>query len=163
MVGLRHELLFFGVDPGKSGAIAALDASGNCVGSVRLCETPHDIWSWLRDKSSHCDKSFAVLERVSARPGQGVSSTFKFGTSYGMAKGLLVAAGIPHEEKTPSVWMRHMGLTSPKGTSKTDHKRKLKQRAQELWPDVKVTNKEADALLIAEFARRVRSTNPGGT
>lgn len=143
---------YLGIDPGGSGALVLLDERMKWVGSVRLKATERDVETWLR--AHRDDIAHAVLERVASFPGQGVSSTFKFGQSYGFCRGLLVAFRIPFEAVPPGSWMRSMGLIAPKGTPKVDRKRRLKARAQELWPDAPITNAEADAALIAEFCRR---------
>jgi len=52
----------------------------------------------------------AVLERVSAMPGQGVSSMFRFGEGYGVVQGVLAALGIPVIAGSPAVWKRASGL-----------------------------------------------------
>jgi Holliday junction resolvasome RuvABC endonuclease subunit len=83
-------------------------------------------------------------------PRQGVSSTFKFGTSYGFLRGVLVALEVPFEAVTPAKWQRSMSCLT-KGD-----KNVTKARAQELFPEVKVTHAIADALLIAEYGRRIR-------
>ncbi|MCA9130604.1 MAG: hypothetical protein KDB22_26125, partial [Planctomycetales bacterium] len=76
--------IYLGIDPGKSGAIAAIYSDGS-VDCVRLSETEHDIAEWLEE---HRFDSFAMLEQVSSMPRDGVSSAFKFGTSYGFVRGL---------------------------------------------------------------------------
>ena len=48
----------------------------------------------------------AVIEKVHSMPGQGVSSTFSFGTGYGQLQGLLAGLGIPFELVTPQAWKK---------------------------------------------------------
>lgn len=143
---------FIGIDPGKSGAIVALDADGSFGSFVKLKETEHDIWTWVvkelglgYGKSGH----FAVLEKVGAMPRQGVSSTFKFGQSYGFCRGLLVASRIRFETVTPAKWQGSLGCRT-KGD-----KNVTKAAAQRLFPNVKMTHSIADAVLLAEYARRL--------
>jgi crossover junction endodeoxyribonuclease RuvC len=81
-------------------------------------------------------------------PKQGVSSTFKFGVNYGFLRGMLTAHKIPFEEVTPQKWQKAMGCLS-KG-----NKNVTKAKAQQLFPNLKITHKVADALLIAEYCRR---------
>ena len=83
-------------------------------------------------------------------PKQGVASTFKFGQSFGFLQGILIAAEIPFELVTPQKWQRYLGCRT-KGD-----KNITKARAQELFPDIKCTHAVSDALLIAEYGRRVR-------
>ena len=90
-------------------------------------------------------------------PGQGVASTFKFGMNYGMLRMALIAAGIGFETVTPQTWQKKMSCMS-KGDKKV-----TRAKAQELFPQVQITGRGikspthavADALLIAEYGRRV--------
>ena len=69
----------------------------------------------------------------------------------------LTAAGIPFEEVTPVVWQRGLGIpVRKKDESRSQFKGRLKAKAQQLFPQVKVTLKTADALLISEYCRRKR-------
>lgn len=152
-------MLHFGVDPGGSGAIACLydehDAPATCKNDV----TERDLWVFVnrckvldpRDR-----KAFAYIERVHSMPKQGVASSFKFGQSYGFLRGLLIACGIPFEEVSPVKWQTAMGCRSGGDKNVT------KARAQQLFPNVKVTHANADALLIAEYCRRTRTITPSG-
>lgn len=142
-------MLIIGIDPGKSGGIAVIGESGS-VETHKLKETEADASHFLsRFDSSSCNP-FAYLERVHSMPGQGVASSFKFGQSYGFLRGLLVGIGIPFEEVTPQKWQKAMGCMSGGDKNVT------KGRAQQLFPGVKVTHAIADAILIAEYGRRLR-------
>lgn len=144
-------MIYIGVDPGKSGAIAYVfeERTHLAVGFIKASETERDLSDWLCQRRKwNC---WAYIERVNAMPGQGVSSTFKFGQSYGFLRGLLVAHQIPFEEVTPLKWQRAMGCQS------RGDKNVTKARAQQLFPQVKVTHAIADALLIAEYCRRLRT------
>lgn len=143
-------MLYMGSDPGKSGATAFL-----CEGElwwVKHSETPHDITREIVTALARSTPGevFAIIESVHAMPGQGVSSTFKFGQSYGFLLGLLTALSIPYETVTPRKWQSYMGCLT------RGDKNVSKSRAQELFPDVKVTHAIADAILIAEYNRRTR-------
>ena len=105
---MEHETII-GIDPGKSGAIAFID--GKNAEARKNDTTEHDIGDWLFSIQA-MGRCFAYIERVSAMPGQGVSSTFKFGQSYGFLRGLLVGYGIPFEAVTPGVWQRSLGCLS---------------------------------------------------
>lgn len=139
---------YLGIDPGKSGAMAIVDEEGGLVSVCRLKETHHDVWAWLDEHRA--EVGFAVLEKVSAMPKQGVSSTFKFGESFGFCQGMLVAAAVRFELVTPQKWQGAMGCRS-KGD-----KNVTKARAQALFPTTKVVHATADALLLADYARRLR-------
>jgi crossover junction endodeoxyribonuclease RuvC len=140
-----------GIDPGKSGGIAAISDTGEVASVAKLAQTERDIGQALEDMSAAA--GFAYIERVSSSPQMGVKSAFTFGQSYGFLRGCLYAAGIPFEEVAPAKWQRSMGCLS-KGD-----KNVTKAKAQQLFPGIKVTHAIADALLIAEYGRRLR----GGT
>lgn len=146
--------LYIGIDPGKSGAIAFID-DDHGVWSVKNKETPLDLAHALSDAIglplSNPDAkiaAFAFIEKVHSMPGQGVASTFKFGESFGFLQGLLVALSIAHEFVTPVKWQTAMQCRT-KGDKNVS-----KRKAQELFPDQKITHANADALLIAEYCRR---------
>jgi hypothetical protein len=82
-------------------------------------------------------------------PGQGVSSSFKFGMSYGSLRMALIAHSIPFESVTPQAWQKSLHCLSGGDKNRT------KARAQQLFPNQKVTHATADSLLIAEYIRRV--------
>lgn len=140
---------YLGVDPGKSGAMAVVDGDGGLVEVIRLDNTLRDVWEWL--DRHRAEISFAVLEKVSAMPKQGVASTFKFGMSFGHCEMALAAAGVRYELVTPAKWQGAMSCRS-KGD-----KNVTKARAQQLFPGAKVVHATADALLLADYARRIRT------
>jgi crossover junction endodeoxyribonuclease RuvC len=136
-----------GIDPGASGAIAWIDGEG--AHSVKLkTMTERDVFDLLTSIRVNATEVFATLEAVHAMPRQGVASTFKFGMSYGGLRMALVAACIPFETVTPAKWQGAMSCRT-KGD-----KNVTKRRAQELFPTLKITHANADALLIAEHGRR---------
>ena len=94
--------LYMGIDPGYSGAVAVVDEKGALVALQRLNGTEHDISSFMLGRQLTVE--LAILEKVSSMPRQGVASTFKFGTSYGFCRGLLVCHRIPFETATPVTW-----------------------------------------------------------
>jgi hypothetical protein len=104
--------------------------------------------------------SFAVIEKVGGYIGkpQPGSAMFKFGMSYGGLRMALIAAGISFLEVTPQQWQKTLGVsTKKKNETKGKFKNRLKALAQQIFPSVKVTLATADALLLAEYARRLRS------
>lgn len=145
---------YIGIDPGKSGGIAVLDASGGVVNVFPMPSTERDIMDALREFS---EGAKAVIESVHSMPGQGVVSTFKFGMGYGGLRMALVGLGIPFAAVTPVSWQKTFGLTKGKHPTKVAKKNANKARAQELFPSEKITHKVADALLLAEYCRRANS------
>ena len=144
-------MTYIGIDPGVSGALCAITEEGEIVFRQPFDEGLfREVLDWLS-----VDRSFCVLEKVSAMPGQGVTSMFTFGQNYGYTQGLLRAFQIPFELVTPKVWKREFGLTSDKASSIETVKR--------LFPGVNLHRTErsrtddnnlAEALLMAEYARR---------
>jgi Holliday junction resolvasome RuvABC endonuclease subunit len=141
---------FIGIDPGANGALVVLvnDRDSDDLFSMPFSKyTERDIVLAI-DHLPHAPKWCCFIEKVHAMPKQGVSSTFKFGRSYGVMIGILTALGIPYREVTPQTWQKAMSCLS-KGD-----KNVTKAAAQKLFPSVKVTHANADALLIAEYCRR---------
>lgn len=138
-----------GIDPGASGAIAYVWRQGDAATWPLKEMTERDVWDILQKLGGIA--RFAVIEYVSAMPAQGVSSTFKFGMSYGGLRMALVGAGVPFEPVTPGVWQRKMKCLTG------GDKKISKAKAQELFPEVpKITHAIADAILIAEYGRTKR-------
>jgi crossover junction endodeoxyribonuclease RuvC len=96
----------------------------------------------------------AVIERVGAMPRQGVSSTFKFGTAYGILQGVVAALEIPVHFVAPAKWKRHFGLSAEKEQSRA--------RALQLWPgrsDLFARKKDhgrAESALLARYFAETR-------
>ena len=91
-----------------------------------------------------------VIEQVSAMPGQGVTSMFNFGQSFGILKGICSAMQLPMYFVRPAKWKKYFGLiNSEKDASRT--------RAIEMFPyfssqlSKKKDSNKADAILIASF------------
>lgn len=139
--------LFLGCDPGSSGCISAIDRLGVYRVDIRMDQTLVD----LADDIEQINKRavFAVIEKVHSMPKQGVSSSFKFGDAFGLMRGMITMSGIRHEYVTPQSWQKAM-----KCMTKGD-KNVSKRAAQQLFPGVKVTHRNADSLLMAEYARRL--------
>lgn len=138
-------MIFIGVDPGMSGAIAAIDGSGNIVRVVKNDGTERDTYEAFLGFDELV--GIAVIERVHSMPKQGVSSSFKFGVSYGFLRGCLIASGVRFAEVSPQKWQAAMACRTG------GDKNISKSRAQQLFPGYKITHANADALLLAEYAR----------
>ena len=138
--------MHIGIDPGKGGGIATLAAG--IAHATKMPETERDIWDFFREHAIIPCR--AVIERVHAMPKQGVSSTFTFGQGYGFLRCCLIGNHIPFEAVAPGVWQRKMGCLS------RGDKNVTKARAQELFPEERITHAVADALLLAEYCRRTR-------
>jgi hypothetical protein len=139
--------LYIGIDPGVSGGIAAVTAAGDVRLVSAMPATERDVFNLLGSLSG--DPCRAVLEFVRSSPQMGVTSAFTFGRGYGGLRMALVAVGIPFDEVVPRKWQTALQCTT-KG-----NKNVSKKRAQELFPKVRVTHATADALLLAEYCRRL--------
>jgi Holliday junction resolvasome RuvABC endonuclease subunit len=141
-----------GIDPGKSGGIAWISGCGPCV--EKMPETLQDLWELVRDIShgfpyGSNNQLIAYIEQVASSPQQGVKSAFTFGNGFGHLEMALTARSIPFVRVRPQVWQKALGCMSGGDKNKT------KARAQELFPSLKITHATADALLIAEYGRRI--------
>tara|TARA_R100001443_G_scaffold75063_1_gene82703 strand:+ start:747 stop:1241 length:495 start_codon:yes stop_codon:yes gene_type:complete len=153
--------VFIGVDPGINGAIAAVTGDGELIGShdlpvlgtgrKREINIPHlrrIVAEMVGDAKAH-----ACVERVSARPGQGVVSMFRFGRATGQAEGLLAGLLVPVIRVIPQKWRKAMAVTSG-----AENKEASVLSASQLFMGADFTRKKdhnrAEAALIAEFCRR---------
>jgi hypothetical protein len=151
-----------GIDPGKSGAFGAiLWRSPNeiiAIEAIRLTEPPRDVVDWLK-RVLRSGELFGdiQLERVGAmrKDGrkQGVVSTGKFMHNAGWLEGVLDAYGLPFEKVQPTSWQNALKC-------RTGGKKAISTaRAKVLFPQdrfgLKIIQANADALLIAEYGRRM--------
>lgn len=155
---------YVGIDPGASGGLAVIRNKGGdyAVSAIKMADTPRDIWDWIR-QGQEDKNTFAVIEKVGGfvkgNPVPG-SAMFNFGKGAGWLEMALIAAGIPYEEVMPQKWQKGLGIPPKKrDETKTAWKNRLKKKAQQLFPALEagsITLAIADALLIAEFCRRLR-------
>jgi len=150
--------IFIGIDPGVSGAIAILAPDGVTFFDMPVLEVKKKqtldyagLAGILRPFSG-CG-AFVAVELVGSMPGQGVSSTFAFGRSYGAVLATLATLEIPYELVTPPVWKRAFRLVGcEKDESRAAALRLFPQCASDLR--LKKHHGRADALLMAEYLRR---------
>jgi len=146
----RYEY-YIGVDPGKSGAIAVLE-DVKVLATVKM-PTNMDQYDELFVGKMFDASAIAVVEKVHAMPGQGVTSMFNFGYSVGRLHASLECHEIPYHLETPRTWMKWHGVKKSKSESGTQWKNRLKDLAIRLFPDEKIYLWNADALLIAYYCR----------
>ena len=143
--------VYLGVDPGASGALAAVDRQGSLYWVEDMPDPLHGavVAELLDIEGSRISGYTAAVEDVHSMPGQGVSTTFKFGMAHGIVLGALGALCIPYRLVTPGQWKKAMRVTADKDTART--------RAIELWPasaDLFKRKKDhgrAEAALIARW------------
>lgn len=152
-------MLYIGIDPGKHGALAVLNSDG----TVRLLQ-PFDEYGYSVALATLNDAVVCALEKVGAMPGQGVTSMFSFGDNFGFIRGLLAAYEIPYQLVPPVKWKKAFSVTADKGRSIT--------AAHRLFPAESLLRTErsrkpddnmAEALLLAEYARRYFGGNNGNS
>ena len=155
-------MLIIGIDPGVSGSICFLK-DGKILDVIEMPVMNEgkknkkqvngaQIYNEITKKinSNPENKTRVVIEHVTAMPGQGVTSMFNFGQSFGVLKGICSAMRLPMFFVRPAKWKRYYNLiNSEKDASRT--------RAIEIFPDFssqlskKKDSNKADAILIASF------------
>ena len=153
-------MIIFGIDPGVSGAISILE--NKKVIEIHDMPTMIDgkknkkqvngsqVTNIIKEKLNQNKEIIVVVEHVNAMPGQGVTSMFNFGQTFGAIKGICAALGLPIFFVRPAKWKKHFDLiNSSKDSSRT--------KAIEMYPSLsdqlskKKDNNKADAILIASF------------
>lgn len=141
------------IDPGASGGLA-WSTSETGWHSHAMPDTDGDILDLLRSiKASGVER--CVLEQVGGFTGVGMpgSAMFNFGDGCGFIRGCLMALRFRVELVTPQKWQKRLSLGTVKlSGGKGPWKRRLKEKAQQLYPTQTVTLKTADALLILDYA-----------
>jgi crossover junction endodeoxyribonuclease RuvC len=112
-----------GVDPGTTGALAMLDTE---LAALVVADMPIAVIEvgkmkrrqisefWLADLLRLYEPDCAWIERVHALPKQGVTSSFSFGLSYGLVRGVLAALSVPVSLVTPQEWKKSFRLGASK-------------------------------------------------
>ncbi len=151
-------MITIGIDPGLTGAVGVL-SDGRFIavediptvlkgaGSVKYEIDASGLIRLLREHYKAEEDCEAVLERVNAMPGQGTSSIFSLGDSFGCIRACIIAARFPTNYVTPQTWKKHFKLTSDKELSRS--------LAAKLFPDAELHLKKhadrAEALLMARW------------
>lgn len=152
---------FVGGDPGKHGGMAQiwtdewLAILGYEAWAFDLMTEP-EVASRLRliAAPGTGPHPLVLIERQGSRTAMRRSDVAVLHHQWGMLRGVLYGCKIPFEDVAPAIWQRPLHLIVKKGVTYAEKKRKHKEMAQRLFPEVKVTASTCDALLIAEYARR---------
>ena len=143
-------MIVVGIDPGHGGAIAFLDGTNSRVLDMPVVGKDinfPELMSLMWKSVDH-----AYVERVSAMPGQGVTSMFTFGRAYQACLDACAGTNIPYTLVTPAVWKRRAGLIGKdKEASRAMALRLFPRLAGDLAR--KKDCGRADALLIARFGQ----------
>ena len=158
-------MIVVGIDPGLSGAIAILENNKvlNIFDMPVMAEGKKNkrqlnsaqLVNIIKDSTKPDAEKAVVVEQVNAMPGQGVTSMFNFGQTFGAIKGVCAALELPIFFVRPSKWKKHFELiNSSKDSSRT--------KVIEMYPSLssqlakkKDVNK-SDAILIARFYSETR-------
>ncbi len=155
-------MLIIGIDPGISGSLCFFN-DGKVIDLVEMpsmaegkknkkqvngAQIYNEIYLRIKDVETKDIK--VVIEQVSAMPGQGVTSMFNFGQSFGVLKGICSAMQLPMYFVRPARWKKYFNLiNSEKDASRT--------KAIQIFPYIsqklsrKKDSNKADAILIASF------------
>ena len=153
-------MIIFGIDPGISGAISVLENKK----VIEVFDMPtmidgkknkrqingSQVTNIIKERLNASKEIIVVVEHVNAMPGQGVTSMFNFGQSFGILKGICSAMQLPIYFVRPAKWKKYFNLiNSEKDASRT--------RAIEIFPyfssnlSKKKDSNKADAILIASY------------
>ena len=154
-----------GIDPGLSGAIAILE-NNKVLGIFDMPVMAEgkknkrqlnssQLANIIKENTKNVEETVVIVEQVNAMPGQGVTSMFNFGQTFGAIKGVCATLELPIFFVRPSKWKKHFELiNSSKDASRT--------KVIELYPTLskylskkKDVNK-SDAILIARFFNDTR-------
>ena len=155
-------MLIIGIDPGISGSICFFD-DGKIIDVVEMptmtegkknkrqvngSQIFNEISQRIHKSENH--EIRVIIEQVSAMPGQGVTSMFNFGQSFGILKGICSSMQLPMYFVRPAKWKKYFNLiNSQKDASRT--------KAIEIFPyfsgqlSKKKDSNKADAILISSF------------
>ena len=153
-------MLIFGIDPGVSGAISVLENKK----VIEIFDMPTmidgkknkrqinsaQVTNIFKERLNNEKDVVVVVEQVNAMPGQGVTSMFNFGQSFGVIKGICAALSLPIHFVRPTKWKKHFNLIKTnKDASRT--------KVIEVYPEIssklhrKKDSNRADAILIALY------------
>jgi len=153
-------MIIFGIDPGVSGAISVLENKK----VIEVFDMPtmidgkknkkqvngSQVTNIIKERLNDDKEIIVVVEHVNAMPGQGVTSMFNFGQSFGVLKGICSAMQLSMYFVRPAKWKKYFNLiNSEKDASRT--------KAIQIFPYIsaqlsrKKDANKADAILIASF------------
>ena len=153
-------MIIFGIDPGVSGAISILENKKiieifdmptmiDCKKNKKQVNGAQ-VANIIKNKLGDNKETIIVVEHVNAMPGQGVTSMFNFGQSFGVIKGICSALSLPIYFVRPTKWKKYFNLIKTnKDASRT--------KVIEIYPEIssqisrKKDSNKADAILIARY------------
>ena len=147
-----------GIDPGKTGGLSIIYPDGSVVVRrvpvMKLRGKERPAWTeWAKDWNSAiylASPDLIVIEEVSARPGQGVTSMFNFGQNLGFVRALAAISSARVETVTPSKWKGKLGLLKSDKNASRELARQLYPAATAEFARVK-DDGVAEATLLANY------------
>ena len=153
-------MIIIGIDPGISGAISVLENKK----ILEVYDTPTmiegkknkrqinsaQVTNIIKERLNGDKEVVVVVEQVNAMPGQGVTSMFNFGQSFGVIKGICAALSLPIYFVRPTKWKKHFNLIK---TNKDASRTKVIEAYPEISSKLhrKKDSNRADAILIALY------------
>tara|TARA_Y100000310_G_C20278307_1_gene621357 strand:+ start:130 stop:654 length:525 start_codon:yes stop_codon:yes gene_type:complete len=151
-----NDKLFVGIDPGMNGGVAFIkpEMDSDYIKVMRCPKTVGEmaaIFSAGIGMAKNNENVILFVEHVWAFPGDGKVSAFRFGYNYGLWKGIAGANEIDVYNITPRKWQG--SLDPPDKLHGRERKKWLKEQAESLFPNIKITFNVSDAVLIANYAK----------
>ena len=153
-------MIIIGIDPGINGAISIIENKK----IIEVYDTPTmidgkknkrqingaQVTNIFKERLNGEKEVVVVVEHVNAMPGQGVTSMFNFGQSFGVIKGICAALNLPIYFVRPSKWKKHFNLIK---TNKDASRTKVIEAYPEISSKLhrKKDSNRADAILIALY------------
>ena len=153
-------MIIIGIDPGINGAISVIENKK----ILEVYDTPtmidgkknkrqingSQVTNIIKERLKDGKEIIVVVEHVNAMPGQGVTSMFNFGQSFGVIKGICSALSLPIYFVRPAKWKKHFNLIK---TNKDASRTKVIQTYPEISSKLskKKDSNKADAILIARY------------
>ena len=156
---MKKYKIILGIDPGKMGAIAII--KGKKVTAYKFPKELEDLSVIVKmyvDKYKTEDIK-VLIEHVHAFPTDSRPSAFSFGRNLGHWEGVLSTFELEIDTVAPRTWQSFYDI--PVIKNKHERKHWLKNKALELFPHLKITLANCDALLIANYAKENERTDNG--
>lgn len=150
---------YLGIDPGKTGGMALISESSKLLGwhktpmlGKEYDERAMSEYISLARLPLGSDPPRAVIEKVGAFPGQGVTAMFSFGMGWGLWRGMMAAHNLGYEMVIPRHWQTIVSF--PAGLPKPERKKAIIAWARRQWPAIPNHSGVCEAACMAEWLRR---------
>jgi hypothetical protein len=147
------------IDPGASGGIAyatidVITKEVKRIGLLKMPESSDELYHTLADLRMLMHGSVAYVEEVVRFAGKNISAAhgILYGYNCGLCVGLVTGLGYKLRVVRPQDWQKAINTGTRRGRTRTEWKGSLKDRAQKLFPNLRVTLAVSDALLLLHYA-----------